>query len=391
MGGAPHRRSDEPAALAAAGRPGRAPGRPPARRALRERLPLLGRREPAGRSRVCGGSRCWSGASPPGSRRSPPARAPVDRTRRADERRRPTARRRPRPPRSSPRRTRCARGSTPSRPRPRRAATTRRSSHEAFRDAGLLPAARAAPLRRPRVRPARPSTASSRRSRAAAPRAAGCSRSGPRTRCSSPRTSRERAQDELFDGRALHRVGELRLPGRARRAASTAATASAGRGTSARACPMRRTTCRSCRVGDGDERSSRSSRARDFRMLDNWGDLIGLKGSGSHSVVIDDVVVPEHHTITLDEWMSIGVPLDARLPPARQPALRRVVRGGRARRAQLRPDRRRAGRDRRVRAPAGEADAPGRRRRGAQPRRTTRTTSASSGSRSPTPTPRTRS
>ena len=60
-------------------------------------------------------------------------------------------------------------------------------------------------------------------------------------------------------------------------------------------------------------------------MLDNWGDLIGLKGSGSHSVVIEDVIVPEHHTITLDEWMSIGVTLDARLSPARQPALRRVV------------------------------------------------------------------
>ncbi|MGH2851685.1 MAG: acyl-CoA dehydrogenase family protein [Solirubrobacteraceae bacterium] len=47
-------------------------------------------------------------------------------------------------------------------------------------------------------------------------------------------------------------------------------------------------------------------RAR-FRMLDNWGDLIGLKGSGSHSVVIEDVVVPAHHTIALDEWLAIGV------------------------------------------------------------------------------------
>jgi 3-hydroxy-9,10-secoandrosta-1,3,5(10)-triene-9,17-dione monooxygenase len=44
-----------------------------------------------------------------------------------------------------------------------------------------------------------------------------------------------------------------------------------------------------------------------FRMLDNWGDLIGLKGSGSHSVVVDDVFVPAHHTISEAEWMSIGV------------------------------------------------------------------------------------
>jgi 3-hydroxy-9,10-secoandrosta-1,3,5(10)-triene-9,17-dione monooxygenase len=44
-----------------------------------------------------------------------------------------------------------------------------------------------------------------------------------------------------------------------------------------------------------------------FRMLDNWGDLIGLKGSGSHSVVIEDVVVPAHHTIAMEEWLAIGV------------------------------------------------------------------------------------
>jgi 3-hydroxy-9,10-secoandrosta-1,3,5(10)-triene-9,17-dione monooxygenase len=44
-----------------------------------------------------------------------------------------------------------------------------------------------------------------------------------------------------------------------------------------------------------------------FRMLDNWGDLIGLKGSGSHSVVIEDAAIPAHHTITLDEWLGIGV------------------------------------------------------------------------------------
>ena len=60
-------------------------------------------------------------------------------------------------------------------------------------------------------------------------------------------------------------------------------------------------------VGDSGERIVAIVPRSQFRMLDNWGDLIGLKGSGSHSVVIEDVVVPEHHTITLDEWLSIGV------------------------------------------------------------------------------------
>jgi 3-hydroxy-9,10-secoandrosta-1,3,5(10)-triene-9,17-dione monooxygenase len=44
-----------------------------------------------------------------------------------------------------------------------------------------------------------------------------------------------------------------------------------------------------------------------FRMLDNWGDLIGLKGSGSHSVVVEGAVVEAHHTITVAEWLAIGV------------------------------------------------------------------------------------
>jgi 3-hydroxy-9,10-secoandrosta-1,3,5(10)-triene-9,17-dione monooxygenase len=44
-----------------------------------------------------------------------------------------------------------------------------------------------------------------------------------------------------------------------------------------------------------------------FRILDNWGDLIGLKGSGSNSVVIEDAFVPSHHTVSFDEWISMGV------------------------------------------------------------------------------------
>jgi 3-hydroxy-9,10-secoandrosta-1,3,5(10)-triene-9,17-dione monooxygenase len=60
-------------------------------------------------------------------------------------------------------------------------------------------------------------------------------------------------------------------------------------------------------VADTEERIVALLPREDFRMLDNWGDLIGLKGSGSHSVAVDDAFVPAHRTITLDEWMSIGV------------------------------------------------------------------------------------
>jgi 3-hydroxy-9,10-secoandrosta-1,3,5(10)-triene-9,17-dione monooxygenase len=60
-------------------------------------------------------------------------------------------------------------------------------------------------------------------------------------------------------------------------------------------------------VGDSAERIVALVPREDFRMLDNWGDLIGLKGSGSHSVAIEDAFVPAHRTITLAEWMSIGV------------------------------------------------------------------------------------
>ena len=60
-------------------------------------------------------------------------------------------------------------------------------------------------------------------------------------------------------------------------------------------------------TGNGDEKIVAVVPREQFTMLDNWGDLIGLKGSGSHSVVIDDAFVPAHHTITLDEWLAIGV------------------------------------------------------------------------------------
>jgi 3-hydroxy-9,10-secoandrosta-1,3,5(10)-triene-9,17-dione monooxygenase len=60
-------------------------------------------------------------------------------------------------------------------------------------------------------------------------------------------------------------------------------------------------------TGKGDESIVAIVAREQFRMLDNWGDLIGLKGSGSHSVVIEDAIVPREHTISFDEWISIGV------------------------------------------------------------------------------------
>jgi 3-hydroxy-9,10-secoandrosta-1,3,5(10)-triene-9,17-dione monooxygenase len=34
-----------------------------------------------------------------------------------------------------------------------------------------------------------------------------------------------------------------------------------------------------------------------WRRLDDWGDQLGLKGSGSHSIVLEDAYVPDHHTL----------------------------------------------------------------------------------------------
>jgi 3-hydroxy-9,10-secoandrosta-1,3,5(10)-triene-9,17-dione monooxygenase len=46
---------------------------------------------------------------------------------------------------------------------------------------------------------------------------------------------------------------------------------------------------------------------KDFRVLDNWGDLIGLKGSGSHSIVVDDAYVPEHWVVPLESFLAVDV------------------------------------------------------------------------------------
>ena len=44
-----------------------------------------------------------------------------------------------------------------------------------------------------------------------------------------------------------------------------------------------------------------------FQVLDNWGDLIGLKGSGSHSIVVEETVIPAQHVIPIEEFLATGV------------------------------------------------------------------------------------
>jgi 3-hydroxy-9,10-secoandrosta-1,3,5(10)-triene-9,17-dione monooxygenase len=46
---------------------------------------------------------------------------------------------------------------------------------------------------------------------------------------------------------------------------------------------------------------------KDFLVLDNWGDLIGLKGSGSHSIAVEDALIPASHAIPIEEFLGVGV------------------------------------------------------------------------------------
>ena len=46
---------------------------------------------------------------------------------------------------------------------------------------------------------------------------------------------------------------------------------------------------------------------KDFTVLDNWGDLIGLKGSGSHSIVVEDALIPASHAIPIEQFLAFDV------------------------------------------------------------------------------------
>jgi 3-hydroxy-9,10-secoandrosta-1,3,5(10)-triene-9,17-dione monooxygenase len=44
-----------------------------------------------------------------------------------------------------------------------------------------------------------------------------------------------------------------------------------------------------------------------YEVLDNWGDLIGLKGSGSHSIRAEDALIPASHAIPMADFLGVGV------------------------------------------------------------------------------------
>ena len=46
---------------------------------------------------------------------------------------------------------------------------------------------------------------------------------------------------------------------------------------------------------------------KDYEVLDNWGDLIGLKGSGSHSIAVEDALIPANYAIPIDEFLAVDV------------------------------------------------------------------------------------
>jgi 3-hydroxy-9,10-secoandrosta-1,3,5(10)-triene-9,17-dione monooxygenase len=41
-----------------------------------------------------------------------------------------------------------------------------------------------------------------------------------------------------------------------------------------------------------------------YRRLDNWGDLIGLKGSGSHSIVVDETFIPSRAVVPITDFAA---------------------------------------------------------------------------------------
>ena len=151
-----------------------------------------------------------------------------------------------------------------------------------------------------------PSTARSSRSPEVVRPVAGCCASAPATHCSSDRRSRNRPKTRSSGptGTSSHRSASATprvatlptrrrwLPrqesGGMRRACPTPPTSWASPSSRALIHP----TCPS------------SCPAASYEILEDWGELIGLKGSGSNSVVIDDVFVPSHHTVPIARLMG---------------------------------------------------------------------------------------
>jgi 3-hydroxy-9,10-secoandrosta-1,3,5(10)-triene-9,17-dione monooxygenase len=60
-------------------------------------------------------------------------------------------------------------------------------------------------------------------------------------------------------------------------------------------------------TGEGDQLVVVAVPRRDYEVLDNWGDLIGLKGSGSHSIAVEDALIPASHAIPIAEFLGVDV------------------------------------------------------------------------------------
>lgn len=66
----------------------------------------------------------------------------------------------------------------------------------------------------------------------------------------------------------------------------------------------------------------------DYEIIDNW-DVVGLQGTGSHDIVVDDVFVPEHRTHKLVDGFNCDNPGNAvnTAPLYRMPFMQVFVRG----------------------------------------------------------------
>jgi 3-hydroxy-9,10-secoandrosta-1,3,5(10)-triene-9,17-dione monooxygenase len=60
-------------------------------------------------------------------------------------------------------------------------------------------------------------------------------------------------------------------------------------------------------TGEGEHLVVVAVPRQDYEVLDNWGDLIGLKGSGSHSIAVEDALVPASHAIPIAEFLGVDV------------------------------------------------------------------------------------
>ena len=62
------------------------------------------------------------------------------------------------------------------------------------------------------------------------------------------------------------------------------------------------------RSGDGPPRMMLFVAERsEWEMLDDWGDLLGLRGSGSHTVKLEDAFVPEHWALPDTQLVEVDV------------------------------------------------------------------------------------